>query len=500
MKNVKDQINDPFFDAINSQSLDVYQRRIVLDNSDSLLVVAGAGSGKTLTIIGKIKYLIEKQNIKEKEILCISFTNETVNNLKKKIGYDIDCFTFHKLSLEILKDFNYKFKIVSDNLLEYITDEFLEYISYYDLRYLVLEYFKDLIKEKDITYERFKMKYCNLFIGYKKMIISFIKKIKTNNHGYEDFLWYIKRSYKSSDHEKNKCFLIIVFNIYIWYEEELSSSLQIDFDDMINLSSKLVEESGFKRHYKYIIIDEFQDTSWSRYVLIKNIMEKTKAKLMCVGDDYQSIYGFSGCTLDLFINFPKYFPKAKIMYIKNTYRNCYEVINTSCSFIKKNRYQLKKNLNAMFTLKNPINIIYYKNSDYKSKFIQLLEYLYSINKKEVLVLGRYNNDINEVCDELSFKDMNLKYLTVHKSKGLECDDVIIINLTNRYLGFPSQITDDKIFELINSNNENYPYAEERRLFYVALTRTKRNIYLLVPEINYSCFIDEISTRCNIIKL
>ena len=101
-KNNKNLLLDSFFDDINGHSLDIYQRKIVIDNSKSLLVVAGAGSGKTLTIIGKIKYLIEKLKVNEKDILCISFTNETVNNLKKKVGYNIDCFTFHKLSLIIL--------------------------------------------------------------------------------------------------------------------------------------------------------------------------------------------------------------------------------------------------------------------------------------------------------------------------------------------------------------------------------------------------------------
>ena len=506
-KNNKNLLLDSFFDDINGHSLDIYQRKIVIDNSKSLLVVAGAGSGKTLTIIGKIKYLIEKLKVNEKDILCISFTNETVNNLKKKVGYNINCFTFHKLSLTILNDYDFKYKIISDNLLDYIVNEFFENIIYqFELTSLVTDYLKNTIKDSKLTYEKLKDVYINEFTNYKRSIISFIKRIKTNNHSYNNFLEYIKKNKRLPERETNLSFLIIVFNILLIYTEELLSVNGIDFDDMISLATTLIKTYGIKRKYKYIIIDEFQDTSLVRYNLIKEIINKTNANLMCVGDDYQSIYKFSGCNLDLFINFKKYFNNAKIMYIKNTYRNSYEIINASCSFIKKNRYQLKKSLNAMFSLKNPIKLIYYEKDNYYEMFYKLLDYLSVNNQKNILVLGRYNNDINEVINDnyidnkIIYKDLDITYLTVHCSKGLECDDIIILNMSNKLMGFPSKINDDKVFDLINNDIEKYPYAEERRLFYVALTRTKRNIYIMTPRVNPSIFISEIKSKTVELKL
>ena len=103
-KNHKD---DSFFNDIYGKKLDKYQKKVVLDDSERLLVIAGAGSGKTLTIVGKIKYLIEKKNIKEREILCLSFTNETVNNLIEKVHYNVSILTFHKLALQILSNNNF---------------------------------------------------------------------------------------------------------------------------------------------------------------------------------------------------------------------------------------------------------------------------------------------------------------------------------------------------------------------------------------------------------
>ena len=136
-------LKDTFFDNINGYSLDLNQRKIITSENNNILVVAGAGSGKTLTIVGKIKYLIEKKNVNPKDILCISFTNETVNSLKNKLQEDIDVYTFHKLSLEILKDNHVYFQITDSDYLEYIVNEYFESIIYQtNLIKYVINYFK----------------------------------------------------------------------------------------------------------------------------------------------------------------------------------------------------------------------------------------------------------------------------------------------------------------------------------------------------------------------
>ena len=483
----KQLLKDSFFDDINGKKLDLYQRQIVINTTKNILVVAGAGSGKTLTIIAKIKYLIEKKGFLPEEILCISFTNETVNNLINKINYNIDCFTFHKLALTILNKSHYLYHVASDSLLEYIVDEYLESIVYNQhLSQYVVGYFS-----LDIDLDEFKKKYFKEFVIYKKTLASFIKKIKTNNHSYKDICQYLEKNkhFNVCEREKNKCFLIIALSIYIEYMQELNSTLSIDFDDMLSLAINVVKEKKISLKYKYLIIDEYQDTSYLRYLLIKNIMEVTKATIMCVGDDYQSIYGFSGCDIDLFVNFSKYFDNAKIMHMHNVYRNSYEIISTSSSFIRKNKYQLKKKLQAHFMLYKPIILVYYE--DIEQSFNNLIKYLYNNNQRKVLVLGRYNSDI---AKQNNYLDMEIKYMTVHCSKGLEEDNVILLNMANNYLGFPSKIMDSKVFSLITKSKDNYPYAEERRLFYVALTRTKNNIYIMVPRKNPSIFISEIESK------
>ncbi len=507
----KEWLEDSFFDNINGYSLDYNQRKIILNNTDNVLVVAGAGSGKTLTIVGKIKYLIEKKKVNPKDILCISFTNETVKSLKEKLNIDMDIFTFHKLSLELLKDHHTFFQIAELDLLEYTIEEYFESNIYYN-QYMnyVLNYFKFYIEDnKDLTLEKVKKEYPKLYESYKKLNKTFINNIKSNGHSIKNFKTYIKRNkyiFSRKKQIKNISFLIVMFDIYRIYLEELNSTYKIDFDMMIDVCSKIIDKYGMKRIYKYIIIDEFQDTSFIRYKLIKKIQGECDSKVFCVGDDFQSIYKFSGCNLDLFVNFRKYFKPSHILYMNKTYRNSMDLIKIAYGFIIKNKYQLSKRLMSNKRLKNPIKLVYYTRSNYSSLFYKLLDKLYEENKKEILILGRCNHDIYEVYDneiingKIIYKDMDIRYLTVHTSKGLECENVIILNLVDDFLGFPNKMEDDEVLKLGFRTTEKYLYAEERRLFYVAITRTKNNVYLMTKKHQESKFVLEIKRKCEIIEI
>ena len=470
---------DSFFDDIYGKKLDKYQRCAVIDNSKELLVVAGAGSGKTLTIIAKVKYLIERCNIKEDEILCLSFTNETVNNLKNKIHYNVDVLTFHKLALKILQENNFNYKISSDTLINYTVNE-----------YFLIE---DNINKRMLE-EYFNNENYNEIINSKKLdilknnLISFIKMVKCNNISISKIRKIRNRCTSNID----KIFLYFALSIFSIYETELFSEYNIDFDDMIIYAADFVKRKGFKRKYKYIIIDEYQDISEIRFNLINEILKKINSKIMCVGDDYQAIYGFSGSNVSLFLNFFKYFPSAKRIDIKKTYRNSYELIKTSIKFIKKNPYQLRKNIEATFFYKNPIVLVYY--DDYLKTYNNLFNYLYLEDEKNILVLARYNKDLDEV-KKIEHKGLNTRYLTVHMSKGLEEECVVLTKFSNDYLGFPSKIEDNRLLTMLKNNTEDILYAEERRLFYVALTRCKKRIYILVPRNNPSIFLQEIKSSC-----
>ena len=460
---------------INGYSLDKEQRIAVITDECANLIVAGAGSGKSLTMIGKIRYLIERKHIKYDEILCISFTRDASMNLEKNIkknySYDIKVYTFHKLALEILK--NNKYNISLDSTLRYIVDEYFHMI-YYDknmsiklkmILCMVDAPYKKILKSKELE-------------NLKRLIITFINLFKSNNYSIDKFLKF----------RGNKDILRIIIDIYLLYEEELKSTNSIDFNDMIRLATDYVKYNDIKK-YKYIIVDEYQDTSYVRYLFLKEIIHKTSAKIVCVGDDYQSIYRFNGCNLNMFLNFKKYFGYTKILKINNTYRNSQELINIAGKFIMKNKRQLYKKLRSNKRIDKPIKIMY--GSNLKKLLDKVLEC-----HKNILILGRNNFDIDKYfkldssgC--INYNGVNIKYLTIHASKGLEEECVIIINLKDDILGIPNKIKDNKILKNVNNNKDIYPYEEERRLFYVAMTRTKSDVYFLVDKNRPSIFVKEL---------
>lgn len=426
-------------------------------------------------MIGKIRYLIERKNIKENEILCITFTRDAACNLEKNIkknyNYNIKVYTFHALSLELIKD---KKVTISENYtLEYIVDEYFNLVKYNkEIKYKIKQIlcmidtpYKIILESKELQ-------------KFKRTIITFINLFKTNNYKIDYFLKI----------NKYKNIMLIIIDIYYLYEEELKSTNSIDFNDMITMATAYVKENEIKK-YKYIIVDEYQDTSYIRYLLLKEIINKTQAKIICVGDDYQSIYRFNGCNLNMFLNFKKYFGYSKILKINNTYRNSQELINVAGSFIMKNKRQLYKKLKSNKRIDKPIKIFYGKSLN------KLLDEVLK-KHKNILILGRNNFDINKYFNidkegYFIYKNTQIRYLTMHASKGLEEECVILINLTNDTLGIPCKLEDDKILKYVNNNVDVYPFEEERRLFYVALTRTKGEVYLLVDKNNPSIFVSEL---------
>lgn len=443
---------------INGNKLDDTQIAAIKSKAPSTLVVAGAGAGKTLTIMGKIKYLVKIEGIKEEEILCISFTNETVKSLYDKLlkqGYDIEVKTFHKLGLKLLNNDN--ISIINDNYLDFIIDEYFKSFIRFDK--------KRLRALKNVLYTESSIKAIlntNEYKNLKKLISTFIKLAKCNNYSLKDIFHIYKRAFFIE-----KDIIHNILDIYMIYENELKSLNKIDFDDMIIKAIRNVKDANLP--YKFIIIDEFQDTSQVRYDLINEIIKYTNARVFVVGDDWQSIYRFSGCNLNLFVNFNQYFKNSEYFYLKYTYRNSNELIYVSSQFIMKNKKQLIKNIESHKNLDKPIVITF----NYSVK-----EILDLIGNENVLILGRNNSDIDNINWE--------NKLTIHRSKGLEEDNVILVNSDS----IPSKVPNERLLRFVLNDKDYVLFEEERRLFYVALTRTREKIYIMVNK-NISPFIREI---------
>ena len=352
------------------------------------------------------------------------------------------------------------------------------------------------------------------FINLVRTFINLYKARYTDSSQFEE----LKHCAYGSAYEKERAslFLDICKRVYIYYIDHIRGEGKIDFDDMILKSMDALDEVNSYK-YGHIIVDEFQDISYSRMLFLKKLIEKGNSRLYVVGDDWQAIYRFSGCDLDIFLNFKNYFGRSQINYITSTHRNSQELQDIAGPFIKANPEQFDKTIRSDRHLENPIKLMYYSDEK-QTAFMRILA---DINQKDknakVLILGRNNRDIDALLSvrfyidrnqeneagvtavSLDYRNLKLTYSTVHSSKGLEEDYVIIINAEDARLGFPNKMEDDVLLNLVLSSSSNYEFAEERRLWYVALTRTRTYTYILVSKGKQSVFVDEIAEHCDIMN-
>lgn len=288
--------------------------------------------------------------------------------------------------------------------------------------------------------------------------------------------------------------------VYERYSEALHRSGQIDFTDAILQATELCRISH-PVSYDYIIVDEFQDISVDRYNFLKTLREgDPPAKLYCVGDDWQSIYRFSGSDMALFNNFAAFFGPTEISKIETTYRFGEPLVGLSAQFIQRNTAQIRKNIRPLNEqVKTELSFQAYDRKDYCIMIGRLVASIPA--DKSVFLLGRYSFDdyylsfmYKSVKEGNRFYyvigDRKIEFLTVHKSKGLEADYVILLQCNKDTYGFPSRVSDDPALQYVLTASDNFPYGEERRLFYVAITRAKVKTWVLYDTRFPSVFVDE----------
>ena len=401
-----------------------------------------------------------------------------------------------QLQKELLKR-NIKFQRKSDDeIFNRLLDNNLnaEFYKFIDLMIKFIDIFKNMLVDNDDY----------MFEKRTREIIT------------EEFKYSCYSSNREIEVAKRIEAIKILKEIYEYYQEYLSENHMIDYSDMINLSYQHIIKDVKNKYpdinYKYIIVDEYQDITFQRFLFVKRLIEYFDAKLLSVGDDWQSIYAFAGSRLELFNKFSEMFLDAKDdMYLSTTYRYGQELVDITSKFILENDEQSVKEIKSIKHLKNPIDICEYNSNDKYDeyeKIYDIVHRLYSENpNSNILILARTNNCLNElvkskyfskgiedaiVCDDLP--DAQIEALTMHRSKGLTADQVIVFGL--RQALFPSKgKISHWIFEYfkLDSISEKIPFAEERRLFYVALTRTKNKVYLIVPDksVYKSEFVNEI---------
>lgn len=304
-------------------------------------------------------------------------------------------------------------------------------------------------------------------------------------------------------------FLTIFENVLAKYEEHLTKDGAIDFNDMINLAAEYVEEGKYLSPYRCILVDEFQDISTSRARLVKALRNQDlNHRLFCVGDDWQAIYRFAGSDIAIMREFSKEFGYAETVALDRTFRFNNRIEEVATSFILKNPAQIKKKIEAHAQVDEARIIVHRPESKTEDIFIEVLREIQRRDngenpKTSILLLGRYNflrDGLSWSKANFEFPNFDIKFKTVHSAKGLEADYVIVMGMNEGRYGFPSEIVDDPILNAVLSESEDYPHAEERRLFYVALTRARHAVHLVIDRASPSSFFSEIKNSHGLVEL
>jgi DNA helicase IV len=294
---------------------------------------------------------------------------------------------------------------------------------------------------------------------------------------------------------RSRLFLRLYAAVSAEWDERLRVAGQIDFEDMLNMATDHVVSGRWTSPYRVIMVDEMQDTSSARASLVRSLTANAGTFLYAVGDDWQSINRFAGSDLSVMTEFSDWFGAASTVYLTRTFRSPQDLCDVAGDFIMKNPRQLPKQVRSAAGGGEPAlsAVSVPSRGDYDDT---VLRHLCSIDRRidvpaSVLLLGRYRKLRDELQGTLRhpYRQLRVEFDTVHGSKGRESDFVVVVAVDRG--GFPSSIEDDPLLRLAMSSPDPYPFAEERRLFYVALTRAKRQALIVTQTGRESPFLLEL---------
>ena len=332
------------------------------------------------------------------------------------------------------------------------------------------------------------------FIG---LVATFLKHFKAAQLTFEQVM---KKAATMKDHARAEAFLAVFKPVFERYQAMLEQSGQIDFHDMIARAAAHVEAGRYQSPFGYILVDEFQDISPDRARLLKALLKRNPdTQLFAVGDDWQAIFRFAGSDISIMREFSQHFGESERLYLETTFRCVDRIAAVATEFILRNPAQISKKVRSVHTCEGPRVHVglpgEQKLSLQKEALNRIAEDATQFEEPStVLLLGRYKHLRPQNMSSLKkqYPDLRFTYKTVHGSKGLEADYVVVLDLCVAKYGFPTEIADDPLLNLVLANPETHPNAEERRLLYVAITRARRHTYLLASGGPPCSFVTELT--------
>ena len=339
--------------------------------------------------------------------------------------------------------------------------------------------------------------------GFVQLLGTFLRHYKGGGYSLADCE---SKGQKLKFGRRAGAFLAIFGPVYREYQKRLGD--RIDFEDMILRASEYVETGLYSSSYRHILVDEFQDISRSRGRLVRALKARhPDARIFAVGDDWQSIYRFAGSDISLMRNFGDEFGGSfdgqtavhRTVDLGRTFRSVDKIARAARKFVLKNPAQITKTVIPAGEATYPaVRVVSTFRHDAEEKLLQVLQALsdradLESKRPSVLLLGRYKHVEPAGLTRLrrEFSNLDLSFRTIHSSKGLEADHVILLDLYRGRTGFPSEIVDDPLLCLVSPEAEPFENAEERRVMYVAMTRARHTLTLMGSAARQSAFVSEL---------
>ena len=465
------------------------QKKAVVSPSKKILCVAGAGTGKTAVLTKRIEFLVKMKRVSGKKIFAVTFTRKAKEELEKRLkekGVEVVVETFNSFAEKILlknggKIYGRKTRIANfqDKMISVLRA--LEEINI-TMEQAIKLYFQDAEFSNKSTYELQKDFISDCFNIFENLKISGLTAER-----------FKEKYFSKADEVSEMIFKIIKFTEKYF----LSFGLRTYADQIIHATNFFKVYPKFIPNFDHILVDEFQDVNFGQIELLKILNPEN---LFCVGDPRQSIFGWRGSEIKYLMEFKKVYPESEIIYLKKNYRSSKKIIEFMNESIKiMNLPGLEHN----FEFENLVSIKNFENEKNEFEFIKNEIISSEIPREEIFILGRTNKQIQEISHVL--KKSGIKYFiktedketlqkkgevtlsTIHSAKGLEAQMVFVVGCTPK--NFPLRYNEHPVLERIKLYDYNKE-DEERRIFYVAVSRAKKYLYLTYSGKKSTYFINE----------
>ncbi|AXF76180.1 DNA helicase IV [Erwinia tracheiphila] len=490
------EVYSDFFNTVESSPLNPSQAKAVVNGEDAVLVLAGAGSGKTSVLVARAGWLLLRKEATAEQILLLAYGRNAAEEMNDRIigrlGTDgIEARTFHSLALSIIKEGNKKSPVISE--LEFDRER----------RYqLLINVWRQQCSEK---------KSCAN--GWRQWLKDELGWELNDNDFWQDEQlarrlvirlerWLcVMRMYGGSQtamiasspdviRDRFAKRIKLMAPIMKAWKSALKEEGTVDFSGLIHQAINIIEKGRFITPWKHILVDEYQDISPQRAALLSALRKQNKQiTLFAVGDDWQAIYRFSGSEMALTTAFNHHFGEGECVMLDTTYRFNDRIGKIANSFIQKNPYQLRKTLNSL-SKGNKKSVALLPENQLEALLDKISGYA-ELNER-VLLISRYQYQRPLLLEKVQTRWPKLKidFSTIHASKGQQADYVILLGLKSGHNGFPAVARESVIEQALLPESEDFEDAEERRLAYVAITRAKKQVWMLYDPNSPSVFVDE----------